>query len=124
MKCLKCFGCGRECPYANPLSEWTFCSDYCRNLNKVDFAEEAGICSENQVYTMRYWDSGEECDPPEENKEWITITDSQREELAIIVCRDREYYENKYPNVVLRKIENAKKIATALNYAYQNGIIK
>jgi len=74
-------------------------------------------------YGIQGWQNGSDCDPPEENKEWITITDLDGEEMAVIICRNRKYFENKYPDIVANKIKNAEKIVKALNYAYQNGVI-
>jgi|LakMenEpi03Aug12_release.lakeMendotaPanAssembly.Ray.scaffolds.fasta_scaffold590593_2 hypothetical protein len=81
----------------------------------------------NQPYGLSYWESGEDCDPPEPNKEWISIgiVDPEHgmfEELAVVVLRNRAYFEKNQPEVVKYKIETAQFIVDALNaYMQKSG---
>lgn len=71
-------------------------------------------------YSWHGWDSGEDVDPPEPDKQWITITEDG-EEYAVIVLRTGHFNRRSDVDRAERRLEaRAERIVAALN-AHQEG---
>ena len=68
------------------------------------------------VYQWLGWDEGEEIDPPEPGKRWLTITEDG-EEMAVIVHRVTGRPDVDDARQMLAKVRRAQRIVDALNQA-------
>jgi hypothetical protein len=74
-------------------------------------------CPDHSYFTWHGWE--DECEPPEPGKEWITICENG-EEIATIVHRTTEHPED--AEWKRQKVERARLIVSALNFASAFGI--
>jgi hypothetical protein len=76
-------------------------------------------------YSWHGWDSGDDVDPPEPGKQWLTITEDG-EEYAIIVLRTNASTLVGHPDAVFKREaqleERATRIVAALN-AYREDVV-
>ena len=80
----------------------------------------AASSEETREYTWTGWDSGDELDPPEPGKEWLTISDPDGEELAVIVLRTNAGFFKGEPELLEQhrreREQRAGLIVDALNH--------
>lgn len=78
----------------------------------------------NRPFGVAGWESGDECDPPEAGKHWLSIIDSDHSEFCVIVHRGSLLEDgsiNEDDPEVMRKLNLAFCIASALNARYPLG---